>query len=300
MSEDEIKKPLIVKEEEKNVDHDYEQQYQFDHSRVTTVPNIDFEMNQKNLTSPDIRAKDLKAKIQEYLESDELTRDQVKLLLKQGAEDNNLFLIKEDTYDKLVDSLGLKLDHDNDKNMSDISGMLATAMLEYNDRFSKSPNMKSLDTTAGKFAQMMKSRQILRDKSVFGASAINKGKDDLKKSNNQSINESDTFSEAQYSKQKSVAEKHDPNLMERVPAITNQGLKNWLLVFMFVVISLISFAIFAVVTYVTRKFIVEHIIGWGLLVSRGSALAIMVLSIFLLLFVSYDFMTCCRPLCAGT
>lgn len=295
MSDGEFKKPLIVKEEEKNVEHDYEQQYQFDHSRVTTAPNIDFEMNQKNLTSPDIRAKDLRAKIEEYLESDGLTRDQVKLLLKQGAEDNSLFLIKEDTYDKLVDSLGLKLDHDNDKNLSDISGMLATARLEYNDQFSKSPNIKNLDTTAGRFAQMMKSRQILRDKSVFGASAINKVKDkqeDLKASNNQSINESDTFSEVELSKKKSVAEKHDPNLMERVPAITNQGLKNWLLVIMFVVISLISFAIFAVVTYVTRKFIVEHIIGWGLLVSRGSALAIMVLSIFLLLFVSYDFLTC--------
>ena len=295
MSEEDIKKPLIVKEEEKNPEHDYEQMYQFDHSRVTTAPNIDFEMNQENLTSPDIRTKDLRAKIEEYLESDGLTRDQVKLLLKQGAEDNNLFLLKEETYDKLVDSLGLKLDHDNDKNMSDISGMLATARLEYNDRFSQSPNVKNLDTTAGKFAQMMKSRQILRDKSVSGISANQKGKDkeeDLMHSKNQSINESDTFSEVELSKQKSVAEKHDPNLMERVPMITNQGLKNWLLVFMFVAISLISFAIFAVVTYVTRKFIVEHIIGWGLLVSRGSALAIMVLSIFLLLFVSYDFMTC--------
>jgi len=53
------------------------------------------------------------------------------------------------------------------------------------------------------------------------------------------------------------------------------------------VISIICFAIFAVVTYKLKKGAVK-IIGYGLLISRGAALSILVLCIFLLLFVSYD------------
>lgn len=49
------------------------------------------------------------------------------------------------------------------------------------------------------------------------------------------------------------------------------------------------------VTYYSKTKVVTDIIGPALLVSRGGALAIMVLSIFLLLFVSYDFLTCIRP-----
>lgn len=286
---------------------DIEDQFVQDHSRATYVPNLDFEMNQKTLTSHDIKPADLRAKVEDYLESGGLTRDQLKLLLKQGAEDNHLFMIGEETYDKLVNVLGMKLDHDEDQGISNISGLLATARLEYNQDVSKSPNIRNLDSTASRFAQMMKSRQILRDKSVAGAHTMMKSnlaaqKKDLAETH-QSINpdvaeEEDSMAKGQdekdhinYNPNRSMAQEHDPNLMERVPRMTNQGLKNWLIVGGIVFISVCCFALWAFVTFITRQEVVQDIIGYYLLVSRGCALAIMVLSIFLLLLVSYDFMT---------
>ena len=59
-------------------------------SRVSLPGNTQFDMNESNLISEKISPKDLKAKILEFLETPTLSRDQVKLLLKQGAEDNNL------------------------------------------------------------------------------------------------------------------------------------------------------------------------------------------------------------------
>lgn len=122
-----LKYKLLSNEEGKESVSALERRYLEQKSVVTSVSNLNFEMNQRTLMSADIRPKDLKSKIEEYLETQGLTRDQVKLLLKQGAEDNNLFMIKEDTYDKLVDSLGLSLDFENDANSSNISGMLASA-----------------------------------------------------------------------------------------------------------------------------------------------------------------------------
>lgn len=303
---DDLKERLVLKEEAKDPVHDLEKDYLQKSSRVTVAPNTNFEFNPKNLTSPAITAKDLRAKIEEYLDSDGLTRDQVKLLLKQGAEDNNLFMLKEETYDKLVNSLGLKLDNDNNNDMSNISGLLATARMEFNTRFSQAPNMK-LDATASKFADMMKSRQILRDKSAWNVNAlpIKKGveKQEMRQTA-QSINEDASSDEDEPGHEASGIHKltpevkYDPRLMERVPKITNQGLKNTLIGIVLTIISCCCFIIFALVTYFTRRGAVVEVIGYGLLFSRGSALAIMVMCNFLLIFVSYDFLTCCRPICA--
>lgn len=304
---DGLKQGLMGKEEGKG---DLEDQFVQDHSRATYVPNLDFEMNQKTLTSHEIKPADLRAKIEDYLESGGLTRDQLKLLLKQGAEDNYLFMIGEETYDKLVNGLGIKLDHDEDQGISNISGLLATARLEYNQDMSKSPNIRNLDSTASRFAMMMKSRQILRDKSVagahnFGKSALGQQKANLAETH-QSINpdvqedsmtdnKMDEKDHINFNPNRSVAQEHDPNLLERVPKMTNQGLKNWLIVGAITFLSLCCFGTWAAVTFVTRTEVVQDIIGYPLLVSRGCALAIMVLCIILLLLVSYDFMTCIRP-----
>lgn len=237
---DGLKEKLIANEEAKDAIHNLESEYLND-NRVTVAPNVNFEMNPKTLTSFEIKPKDLRAKIEDYLESDGLTRDQVKLLLKQGAEDNFLFMITEETYDKLVDGLGLKLDNDNKNDLSNISGLLATARLEFNDKFSQSPNMK-LDTTAAKFAQMMKSRQVLRDKSVWRVQALpiraTSNQPDLRQTNqsiNDDVEDEDSFRASE--KFKLEGTKTDPTLMERVPRITNQGLKNWLINLVFVFIS---------------------------------------------------------------
>ena len=309
---DGLKAGLMGKEEGKG---DLEDQFVQDHSRATYVPNLDFEMNQKTLTSHDIKPADLRAKVEDYLESGGLTRDQLKLLLKQGAEDNHLFMLREETYDKLANVLGMKLDHDEDQGISNISGLLATARLEYNQDVSKSPNIRNLDSTASRFAQMMKSRQILRDKSVAGGFGMGKSNLGAQKKNlaetHQSINpdvaeEEDSMVKGQsekdhinYNPNRSVAQEHEANLMERVPKMTNQGLKNWLIVGGITFLSLCCFGLWAAVTFITRQEVVQDIIGYYLLVSRGCALAIMVLSIILLLLVSYDFMTCIRPIFAG-
>ena len=85
-------------------------------------------MTEANLESSYITSRQLKAKLQSYVGSSHLDRDTVKLLLKQGAEDNNLFMIKEDTYDKLVDALDLGLDQSGEIEVSAVSGMLASVV----------------------------------------------------------------------------------------------------------------------------------------------------------------------------
>ena len=228
---------LLSKEERKE---DQESHYGQNSLSATSVPNTEFEMTQKTLTSLAIKPKDLRAKIEEYLESGGVTRDQLKLLLKQGAENNYMFMIKEETYDKLVDTLGIKLDHDNDKNLSDISGLLATARLENGDNMSKSPNIRNLDSTANRFAMMMKSRAIVREKSVIGGpkftpSKLAAAKPEMKHSlndDNDDEDEKENFvappppASKAYVPPSMAAQDTSPNLLERVPRISNQGLKN--------------------------------------------------------------------------
>lgn len=255
-------------------------------------------MNQKTLTSRAINPKDLRGKIEEYLEGDGLTRDDVKLLLKQGAEDNFLFMIKEETYDKLVDALGMKLDHSDDSNVGNIAGLLATARLEYADGMSKSPNIRNLDSTASRFAGLMKSRLMLKEKSGIGgqqnAAGIQK---DLTFTQKQSDSVNEPEEEQEPAKplppvgSTQAAQETSPYLMERVPKMTNQELKNNLIIAGLVGLSIVCFITWGTVTYLTRREVVRQIIGFPLLISRGGALAIMVLSIILLLLVSYDFMT---------
>ena len=307
MSDNNLQEQFVAKEEVKRQDE--EEDYVQDYGRASYVPNINFEMNQKTLTSKDINPKDLRAKVEEYLEMDGLTRDQLKLLLKQGAEDNYLFMIKEETYDKLADALGMKLDHADDNNVGNITGLLATARLEYADGMSKSPNIRNLDSTASRFAQLMKSKVLLKDKSEVGgqqnAAGVQKDLTFTQKSRaeNQAINETHDDEESEPLRREppppvgsaASAQETSPYLMERVPRMTNQTLKNNLIIAGLVALSIVCFITWAIVTYVTRRRVVTDIIGFPLLISRGCALAIMILSIILLLLVSYDFMTCIRP-----
>jgi hypothetical protein len=212
---------------------------------LTSVPNTTFDMSEKTLTSLAIKPKDLRAKIEEYLNSEGLTKDQLKLLLKQGAEDNHLFMIKEATYDKLVNVLGVKTDHDADLNLSNISGLLATARSKKNSLM-KTQSNQFLEASANRFAILMKSRSILRDKS-----AVNKFEKFVrpqfkssKLETSQSINECSEDDEEQNPQPSPklpvpkvedpaaliAAHETSPDLLERVPRITNQGLKNNMIV----------------------------------------------------------------------
>ena len=290
MSDSYLGENLVTKENIKESGYDEIDDYIEDFGRSSYDPNINFEMNQKTLTSRAINPKDLRGKIEEYLEADGLTRDDVKLLLKQGAEDNFLFMIKEETYDKLIDSLGMKLDHDDDNNVGNISGLLATARLEYSDGKSKSQNIRNLDSTSGRFSCLMKSRLMLRDKSEIGGKQNAAGvQKDLtftrkqKESNNnpeefkeESINDPKEFEEEPLLTQPlppigsyHAAQETSPYLMERIPKMTNQALKNNLIIAGLIGLSIICFIIWGFVTYNTRKEVVKRIIGYPLLVSRG-------------------------------
>ena len=132
-------------------------------SRVTLPGNTEFEMNEFNLVSDQISSKDLKAKILEILECQTLTKEQVKLLLKQGAEDNNLFMISEESYGKLVDALGLKIDED-DSDSSNISDLISTVKNNKLGELAKTNQNKDGKSNEAKIEDLMKSRKMIRDK----------------------------------------------------------------------------------------------------------------------------------------
>lgn len=69
-----------------------------------------FKFNESNLESEKLSGSDLRKMILEYYGFKQLTEETLKLILKQGAEDNNLLRISEASYIKLVDALEIPLD----------------------------------------------------------------------------------------------------------------------------------------------------------------------------------------------
>ena len=122
-------------------------------------------MTEANLECSRITSRQLKRKIESYVGSSHLSRDTVRLLLKQGAEDNNLFMIKEETYGKLVDALDLGLDQSGEIEVSDVSGMLASVVEDPLGDQGHPSRLSGLGETE-KVTSLMKSRRLLRGKSV--------------------------------------------------------------------------------------------------------------------------------------
>jgi hypothetical protein len=232
------KEKLLSREEDKSDYVSMERQYFEDNSLMTSVPNTNFEMKQSNLISNSIRSKDLKAKIEEYLETDGLTRDQVKLLLKQGAEDNHLFMLKEDTYDKLVDSLGLQLDNDSHHDQSNLSKLLTSLKRQtVLGRDSQAANIRNLEQSANYISLLMKSRQVLKGKSIsnFMATHDIRKDQDLSASINVDDDSKSVHLNSNYSDSPSL------KLKDTAPKYTNQGVKNVIVFLFFLVLSILLF-----------------------------------------------------------
>ncbi|CAI2386301.1 unnamed protein product [Moneuplotes crassus] len=271
------------------------------------VTPLDFEINQKNLMADNIRGRDIRIKIQEYLETESLTKDQLILLLKQGAEDNHLFMIKEDTYAKLVDSLGVTLDEPKD-NKHNLSQGRRASKIEFIKSLRKSINLEENKGEADSdFMSMMNTRKVLRKKSKYVHRENMKGKSnksifkDSKKPLKSVLEkvEEEIDYEDFMTKHEDSSNQSDPNLLERVPKITNQALKDWLVTGVIGCISALCFIAFALYTHLKANPVVFAMLGNQLMVAKGCALAIIFLCVAVLLFVSYDFLTAIRGCCGG-
>lgn len=79
-----------------------------------------FTFTEDNLTNPKLTSADLKRIIMENYSFKQLTEDTLRLILKQGAEDNNLLRISEASYTKLIDALDFKLDSSSEAKTTDV------------------------------------------------------------------------------------------------------------------------------------------------------------------------------------
>lgn len=61
-------------------------------------------------------------------------------------------------------------------------------------------------------------------------------------------------------------------------------------------LSFIAFGVFGYLTYTGKPF---EMVGYGLVVARGSASALLVMSVLMLFFISYDVLTWVRATCLG-
>ncbi|CAI2386629.1 unnamed protein product [Moneuplotes crassus] len=273
------------------------------------VPGLEFEMNQENLVSSKIGERDLKAKIEEYLETGSLTKEQLILLLKQGAEDNYLFMIKEETYSKLVDSLGIPFDEPTDENEQSLVQSLRASKIVFLQSLRISSNLQeSPKKSESGIMDLMNTRKILQAKSNFvhQNSIIQLSKNDSKLTDQKESSQSNLVrstkeieKETLRTRIEDVSNQSDLNLLERVPKITNQALKDWLITGVIGCISALCFVAFALYTHLKTNPVVFAMLGNQLMVAKGCALAIIFLCVAVLLFVSYDFLTAIRGCCGG-
>lgn len=79
-----------------------------------------FQFNESNLVSKTLNPSDLKKMILELYGFSKLSEDTLRLILKQGAEDNKLLRISEASYSKLIDALEIPLDSEEQSKTTDI------------------------------------------------------------------------------------------------------------------------------------------------------------------------------------
>lgn len=245
----------------------------------TYVPQLDFEMNQKTLTSPEIEPMDLKMKIQEYLECDSLTKDQLILILKQGAQDNNLFMVGEDTYSKLADSLGIPLQESEDDENFRLTTSIqkSKADLLQTIRDFKSNNRKSRGDT-NEIVNLMKSRRMLNHKSIYeeqnNVERLSRITMTRRDPSVPAINDIESVhSEANFnnlpSKQQDPAFQGDQYLLEQTPKISNQKLKNNLINAGIIILSILFFTAFVLQTIFMFNENLIEMLGTQIIIARG-------------------------------
>ena len=261
-------------------------------------------MTEENLTSDKISPQLIKREIENYLGSTTVGKEQVTMLLKQGAQENNLFMIKESTYEKLANILELNLDEPKNLQEENLGRMLTSFKHCSMDNFGDSEMMNSLGVAANQVTELMKSRRTISERSnsirtssiledgfmnnlhqKFASDLEPRSFKDLKIEEDSKESTEDTSTEIDYSSHK---------YLESKDSACHQTRTNFLIVMGMIGLSILCFITFAFVTYEAKKNVVIHITGWPLVVARGCALAILVFSAFLLIFVSYDLMTWIR------
>lgn len=248
-----------------------------------------FQFTEGNLQSEKISGHTLRKIIMEQYGFKQLTEETLRLLLKQGAEDNKLLRISEASYTKLMNALDIPLDDHEPQNTKELITHVACcgARTEVvNERTASiRQSLKNFLTEEENTTEddaylneMLARRNTIKNKkndlsmmkmtdaidAILGRGDIVKADEEL---------------------DKAYTEKETPGSFEATPAMT--------FVIVIFVISVFCFGLLAAVTYLIRREAYD-IIGYGLLASRGAALSILVLDIFSLLFVSYDMLTWVR------
>ena len=117
---DHIKKlenePLLHSQD--NDEEEYDVHNHNTHASNSLVDN--FALNESNLASDKVRGEDLRKLILDFYGFHQLTEETLRLILKQGAEDNNLLRISEASYSKLIDALNIPLDSSNQAKTRDV------------------------------------------------------------------------------------------------------------------------------------------------------------------------------------
>jgi len=258
-------------------------------------------MTEENLTSDQISPQLIKREIENYLGSTTVGKEQVKMLLKQGAQENNLFMIKESTYEKLIDFLELNLDQPTNPEEENIGRMLTSFKYSSMDHFAGSGMLNSLGGPSHRVTELMKSRRTIGERSNSVMSSVKnediitnnlhkKLSSDLEYKSLMSLKTADDLKEKAGGSSAEI-DYSSHKYLESKDSACHQTRTNFLIVMGMIVLSILCFIAFFVVTYIMKKEILIHITGWPLAVARGCALAILVFSAILLILVSYDFMT---------
>lgn len=116
----------------------------------------------------------------------------------------------------------------------------------------------------------MKSRQLLKAKSLAHFSMTRKFEQsaELIETKNSLNMAQQELSEQELAQQSFQAQEVTPRLDERVPKITNQTLKNWIIVGALIFLSIVLFFAWFIVTLVLKAGATK-MIGPGILIARG-------------------------------
>lgn len=249
-------------------------------SQKMTRSGSQIEMTQENLLNEAIDLHNLKAKIEEYLECKELTIDHIILLLKQGAEDNDLFMIKEETYLKLAESLELPLDYPQDELKQDSTGGLRKMSSNLIDTFRKANNEDRIPLQdLSRMSGLMETRQLLNSKSnlVENLPIRMESRQSVISSNEKADTEVLYFEGSSKNEMSSLNnisvdeedQPEDPQLLEKTPSISNQKLKNILISGTIVAFSVLFFIIWVIQSVTMFNSTLVELLGTQIIIARG-------------------------------
>ena len=231
--------PLLHKLDGEN---DEESKYHHDtHASNSLVDN--FALNESNLSSDKVRGEDLRKIIMDFYGFQQLTEETLRLILKQGAEDNNLLRISEASYTKLIEALNIPLDSSNQTKARDVikhvtcwgarDEVVGERTQSIRDSIKQAFSEEQSESHDEYLQTMLASRNTIKEAKHKTRPLFSM--EDVMKLNDHEENEIN----------KAYSQKETPEEFEATPAIT--------FVIILGIISVIWVIAFAVVTYYVRK-----------------------------------------------